>query len=633
MYFDHGGSALYILRALHSDATASSLQLQGDGPANCTLLSANSAGDHGNTLSVSRTRDDTFIGTVTAIAASPAIAVAQLATGSIGRLYVGAQIRIVDSVNSANKMRVVITKIEPATGKFRFASSTPTGAITTGNVTLEEWSAIMYRAGSVVKRFSQLAMSPLAGKQYFKDAINTGNPADPVVVTTDNSLAATNTVDPRPSVSATSTIYNYSWPTKAGMSNNQTFIIGGTTFEMEVATAGWVPTGGGVVVLDVHSATTAADVETAVHTTINATSGCAFSVATSTAGVSAFTAKVAGAGTATGVGGTVAGTATLVQAGADPGTASMFTGGLDGTTPNDADHYGSSVNGTGLFAFDGVDDINQIAIPGRCTAAVHQAIDAWCDARALTGRPVFGIKALNDGQTAAQEIAYVTTTANLYTNNASIYTPWVKITDPVTGFVVNFPPECAVMGVYARTDATRGVQKAPAGTPDGQLVNVAGLARKIKTAEYDTLYPVNINAILAIKGRGICIFGSRTLASDQFNQIPIRRVFNWVKMSLRDGTMWVNFENNDDALRARVRKSVNVFLLQAWRAGKLKGAKASEAFYVVCDASNNQPSDEIAGKLKVRVGLAVAHPAEFVEWTLEQDTRALDQELAAAGLS
>jgi hypothetical protein len=314
----------------------------------------------------------------------------------------------------------------------------------------------------------------------------------------------------------------------------------------------------------------------------------------------------------------------------------LLLNGSDGTTPNDTDHIGDPTTdathtGRGLYALDVVhDQINILAVPGRTSAAVHKAVITYVEQSVY--QDMFAILDPPSGQTPSQIQTYVAATANLYSEYAAIYYPWVKANDPITGILTTYPPSGDIMGVYARTDAQRGVQKAPAGTPDGQIANVLGVERTLTSADRDLLYPSNVNPVLAKTGEGILVFGSRTLANSTFRQINVRRVFNFVKRSLNSGLQWVVFEPSDATTRGRVRAAVNVFLLRQWRNGLLKGTKATDAFYVVCDETNNPPSVELAGQLVCKIGLAIARPAEFVTFQLVQDTRAVDAELAQAGL-
>jgi len=309
-------------------------------------------------------------------------------------------------------------------------------------------------------------------------------------------------------------------------------------------------------------------------------------------------------------------------------TSQPLTTGSDGTTPNDVDHVGSSASATGLYSFDVISQGNLLAIPGRPTLAVHNGIITYAEAR----KTLFAILAVNKGQTPIQALTYVQTTANLFSEYAAVYYPWIKIADATTGQLVDHTPEGMIMGDYARTDATRGVQKAPAGTPDGRLINALGPERVLTQTDRDLLYPANINPIIAPTGQGTITYGSRTLSSGDFRQINVRRVFLFFKLSLDAGTAWVVFEENNSQTRGKVRKTVAAFCLRQWRKGVLMGDKASNAFIVQCDEDNNPPSVINAGQLVCSVSLAVSRPAEFVTFELRQDTRSADAELAAAGL-
>lgn len=337
------------------------------------------------------------------------------------------------------------------------------------------------------------------------------------------------------------------------------------------------------------------------------------------------TAQVLGTSTATGFGyDNLVHTGTLGVSSNQP-----LAGGSDGTTPNDTDHIGSSSSKTGLFAFDPIEDVVLLSIPGRVSSAVQQALLTYVENRT----DLFAIMSVNVGQTPQQAVTYVTNTANLFSEYGAIYYPWIKVSDPDTGLLSTVPSDGYTMGMYARTDDNRGVQKAPAGTPDGRLLNALGTERFLTQADKDLLYPNNINFIISLPGKGTVVFGSRTLSSGPFRQINVRRVFNFVKRSLREGTQFIIFEPNDANTRALVRKTVGAFLLRQWRRGLLKGSKASDAFFIICDETNNPPSVEIAGQLICRIGLAVSVPAEFITFELVQDTRALDAELNAAGVT
>ena len=199
---------------------------------------------------------------------------------------------------------------------------------------------------------------------------------------------------------------------------------------------------------------------------------------------------------------------------------------------------------------------------------------------------------------------------------ATLYWPWIKVSDPATGNNVLVPPCGHMAGVWARSDATRGVHKAPA----NEVVRGAiALETKITKGEHDLLNPEGINCIREFAGLGIRVWGARTISSDQsWRYINVRRLFNYIEESVLEGTQWVVFEPNDQELWARVRRTITAFLLGVWRDGALFGATPEEAFYVKCDAENNPPESVDAGRLICEIGIAPVKPAEFVVFRIAQ---------------
>jgi phage tail sheath protein FI len=199
---------------------------------------------------------------------------------------------------------------------------------------------------------------------------------------------------------------------------------------------------------------------------------------------------------------------------------------------------------------------------------------------------------------------------------AALYYPWLQVMDPVTNRPIYMPPSGHMAGVWARSDAVRGVHKAPA----NEVVQGAiGLAYQTTKGEQDTLNPNGVNVIRAFPGRGIRVWGARTLTSDPaWRYINVRRLFNFVEKSIENGTQWVVFEPNDRKLWARVRRDVTAFLKTVWRAGALFGSTPAEAFYVKCDDELNPPESRDLGRLIIEIGLAPVKPAEFVIFRISQ---------------
>ncbi|MCG2783886.1 MAG: phage tail sheath subtilisin-like domain-containing protein [Anaerolineae bacterium] len=199
---------------------------------------------------------------------------------------------------------------------------------------------------------------------------------------------------------------------------------------------------------------------------------------------------------------------------------------------------------------------------------------------------------------------------------AAMYYPWVKVMDPATEQMVNMPPSGHVAGLWARNDNTRGVHKAPA---NEVLQGVVGLAYQVTKGEQDTLNPIGVNCVRSFPGRGIRVWGARTLSSDPaWRYINVRRLFNYVEKSIEGGTQWVVFEPNNRKLWARVNRDISSFLRMVWRDGALFGSAPSEAFYVKCDDELNPPESRDLGRLIIEIGLAPVKPAEFVIFRISQ---------------
>ena len=203
----------------------------------------------------------------------------------------------------------------------------------------------------------------------------------------------------------------------------------------------------------------------------------------------------------------------------------------------------------------------------------------------------------------------------------ALYYPWVKVANPADGGRPLFVPPCGhMMGLWCRTDQSRGIFKAPANdTPRG----VTGLAYDTNTREQELLNPKGINCIRNFDtfDRGYKVWGARTLVEPdniQWRYISVRRLCSYIEKSIERGTQWVVFEPNDSDLWARVTRTVNGFLTGLWRDGALFGASPNEAFYVKCDADNNTHETMMKGRLHIDVGVSPVRPAEFVIFRISQ---------------
>lgn len=203
---------------------------------------------------------------------------------------------------------------------------------------------------------------------------------------------------------------------------------------------------------------------------------------------------------------------------------------------------------------------------------------------------------------------------------AALYYPWIKVANPfATGssdMLIEVPPCGHMAGLYARVDGTRGVHKAPA----NEIVQGAvGLGYQVSKNEQDVLNPIGINCIRAFPGRGIRVWGARTLSSDpSWRYINVRRLFIMVEQSIKNGTQWVVFEPNDMDLWERVKRNVSAFLTMVWRDGALFGETPEASYYVKCDAETNPIEARDLGMMTCEIGICPVKPAEFVIFRVSQ---------------
>lgn len=204
------------------------------------------------------------------------------------------------------------------------------------------------------------------------------------------------------------------------------------------------------------------------------------------------------------------------------------------------------------------------------------------------------------------------------TKYAAYYYPWLVVPDPQTGARKIVPPGGHALGIYARTDAERGVFKAPA---NETVRGVLDLNAETDDSTQDVLNPRGINAIRRFPGRGIRVWGARTMTSDPlWKYVSVRRLFIFLERSIYEGTQWVVFEPNDDKLWARVTDTIRLFLRSQWRQGALFGRTEAEAFFITCDRTTMTQDDILNGRLICEIGIAPVRPAEFVVFRVFQNT-------------
>ena len=288
------------------------------------------------------------------------------------------------------------------------------------------------------------------------------------------------------------------------------------------------------------------------------------------------------------------------------------------------DYVGEVSDRTGFEGLQAVEEITMLCVPDLMSAyqqgaidldtvqAVQTAMIAHCE---LMGDRVAILDA-PPGFNAQQIKEWRVDKARYDSMYATLYWPWIQTMNPATGLLSFMPPSGHMAGIWARNDDTRGVHKAPA---NEVVRGVIDLEVNITRNEHDLLNPEGINVIRAFPGRGIRVWGARTLSSDPaWRYLNVRRLFNFLEESILNGTSWVVFEPNDEALWAKIRRTIAAFLVMQWRAGALFGSTPDEAFYVKCDGETNPAEGIDAGQVVCEIGVAPVKPAEFVIFRLAQ---------------
>lgn len=211
--------------------------------------------------------------------------------------------------------------------------------------------------------------------------------------------------------------------------------------------------------------------------------------------------------------------------------------------------------------------------------------------------------------------------------NAAVYYPRIRHADPLRGGQLDtFAPSGAIAGVFARTDGSRGVWKAPAGL-EAALGGVVELEKVLTNDENGALNPSGYNALRTFRDAGSVVWGARTLRgsdvlSDDYKYVPVRRLALFLEESLFRGTQWVVFEPNDEPLWSQIRLSVGAFMQDLFRKGAFQGTSPRDAFFVRCDAETTTQYDIDRGIVNIQVGFAPLKPAEFVIISVQQKTAA-----------
>jgi uncharacterized protein len=288
-------------------------------------------------------------------------------------------------------------------------------------------------------------------------------------------------------------------------------------------------------------------------------------------------------------------------------------GGEDGDSPGVVDFQGDKIKGTGLDALN-LDPYREIAIVYAPNVKVDiiEKIIIHCELNRFRFAVIDSPKDQADPSTLDPR-------SQRDTKYAAFYYPWIKASDPLTGVRKTLPPGGHVCGIYARSDNERGVFKAPA---NETVAGALDLEYDIDQGTQEMLNPRGVNVIRRFPGRGIRVWGARTLSSDPlWKYISVRRLFIFIEASIYNNTQWVVFEPNDARLWLRIKQTLTLFLRTQWQGGALFGDKEEEAFSVAVGRETMTEDDILNGRLIIEVGIAPVRPAEFVIFRVFQKTQ------------
>jgi phage tail sheath protein FI len=298
------------------------------------------------------------------------------------------------------------------------------------------------------------------------------------------------------------------------------------------------------------------------------------------------------------------------------------TAGIDGSPGTAVDLVGSPSAKSGIYALLDADLFNLLLIPevfdmtAGQEAGVIPAAVALCEER----RAFYIIDAPSN-RTLSNVGGWAA--AATTSRNAATYFPPVRIPDPLDGLRPRaMAPSGTLAGIYARTDAQRGVWKAPAGT-EATLNGVLDLMLPVNDLENGQLNPLGVNVLRNFPAYGRVAWGARTrrgadAQADEYKYVPIRRLALFLEESLYRGTQWVVFEPNDEPLWAQIRLNIGAFMNGLFRQGAFQGTTPAEAYFVKCDKETTTQADRNLGIVNILVGFAPLKPAEFVVIQIQQ---------------
>jgi phage tail sheath protein FI len=266
-----------------------------------------------------------------------------------------------------------------------------------------------------------------------------------------------------------------------------------------------------------------------------------------------------------------------------------------------------------LAKMEAVDEIAIVAAPGALVDAVRTELLDHCEKLQDRVAILDGMRTTTITQAAIQG-------GVRDSDYAALYFPWVQVYDPASNTKVFIPPSGFMAGIYARVDEKRGVHKAPA---NEELRGALALEYLVSKSEQSVINPNGINAIRKLNG-STRVWGARTLGGDtnegngKLKYINVRRLMNFIRESLDQGTQFCVFEPNSNPLWQRIIRSVNAFLTGVWRDGALFGLVPEQAFRVICDETTNPDDVRDRGQVVTEIWVAPVKPAEFVIFRINQ---------------
>lgn len=303
--------------------------------------------------------------------------------------------------------------------------------------------------------------------------------------------------------------------------------------------------------------------------------------------------------------------------------------GSDGSPLTFQQFIGPGLEGAkqGLFALEKADLFNLLCLPpfsltSDMTQDVLAAANAYCGKRRAM-LVVDPPSSWTNKNTARNEFVNTTGVIGATSKNAALFFPRLRQPNPLRdNQLEEFVPCGAVAGIFARTDATRGVWKAPAGQ-EANLVGVPALSVSLTDDENGELNPLGLNCLRSFPVIGRVVWGSRTLdgadrLASEWKYIPVRRTALFIEESLYRGTQWVVFEPNDEPLWAQIRLNIGAFMQNLFRQGAFQGRTPREAYFVKCDKETTTQNDINLGIVNILVGFAPLKPAEFVIIKIQQ---------------